>query len=56
MVLAAWAKRLAWQQVADLFHAGWQNVYRSVQILRQIRERFQGSKQIPGSVSTAFSA
>jgi hypothetical protein len=29
--LAAWAQRLAWQQVADIFHTSWQSVYRSVQ-------------------------
>jgi transposase len=29
--LAAWAKRLAWQQVAEVFHTRWQSVYRSVQ-------------------------
>jgi transposase len=29
--LASWAKLLAWQQVAQVFHTSWQNVYRSVQ-------------------------
>src|SRR6516225_797228 len=29
--LASWAKLLAWQQVATVFHTSWQSVYRSVQ-------------------------
>ena len=29
--LAAWAKRLSWQQVADAFRTSWQTVYRSVE-------------------------
>ena len=28
--LAAWAKRLSWQEVADAFHTSWQSVFRSV--------------------------
>jgi transposase len=28
--LASWAKLLAWQQVAQVFHTSWQSVYRSV--------------------------
>lgn len=28
--LAAWAKRLSWQEVADVFRTSWQTVYRSV--------------------------
>lgn len=28
--LAAWAKRLAWQEVAAVFHTSWQSVFRSV--------------------------
>lgn len=28
--LAAWAKRLSWQEVADVFHTSWQSVFRSV--------------------------
>jgi transposase len=28
--LAGWAKRLSWQQVADIFHTSWDTVYRSV--------------------------
>jgi transposase len=30
--LAAWAKLLAWQQVANVFHTSWQSVYRAVQM------------------------
>jgi len=30
--LASWAKLLAWQQVANVFHTSWQSVYRSVQM------------------------
>jgi len=30
--LASWAKLLAWQQVAQVFHTSWQSVYRSVQL------------------------
>jgi transposase len=30
--LASWAKLLAWQQVAQVFHTSWQTVYRSVQM------------------------
>ena len=29
--LAAWAKRLSWQEVADVFRTSWQTVYRSVE-------------------------
>lgn len=29
--LAAWAKRLSWQEVATAFHTSWQTVFRSVQ-------------------------
>ena len=29
--LAAWAKRLSWQEVADIFRTSWQTVYRSVE-------------------------
>ena len=25
-----WAKRLAWQEVADIFHTSWNTVYRAV--------------------------
>lgn len=28
--LAAWAKRLSWQEVANVFHTSWQSVFRSV--------------------------
>lgn len=28
--LAGWAKRLAWQEVATVFHTSWQSVFRSV--------------------------
>ena len=28
--LAAWGKRMAWQEVANVFHTSWQSVYRSV--------------------------
>jgi transposase len=28
--LARWAKRLAWQEVADIFHTSWNTVYRAV--------------------------
>ena len=28
--LAAWARRLSWQEVATVFHTSWQSVYRSV--------------------------
>jgi transposase len=28
--LAGWAQRLSWQQVANVFHTTWQNVFRSV--------------------------
>jgi transposase len=28
--LAAWAKRLSWQEVADVFHTSWQSVFRAV--------------------------
>jgi len=28
--LAAWARRLAWQEVATVFHTSWQSVFRSV--------------------------
>lgn len=28
--LAAWAKRLSWQEVATVFHTSWQSVFRSV--------------------------
>jgi transposase len=28
--LAGWAKRLSWQEVADIFHTSWDTVYRSV--------------------------
>ena len=28
--LASWAKRLAWQEVATVFHTSWQSVFRSV--------------------------
>ena len=28
--LARWAKRLSWQQVADVFHTSWDSVYRAV--------------------------
>ena len=28
--LASWAKRLSWQEVADVFHTSWQSVFRSV--------------------------
>lgn len=28
--LAAWAKRLPWQQVAEVFHTSWHSVYRAV--------------------------
>lgn len=28
--LARWAKRLAWQEVADVFHTSWNTVYRAV--------------------------
>jgi transposase len=30
--LASWAKLLAWQQVANVFHTSWQSVYRAVQM------------------------
>lgn len=30
--LAAWAKRLSWQEVADVFHTSWQSVFRSVRM------------------------
>ena len=30
--LASWAKLLAWQQVAQVFHTSWQTVYRSVEM------------------------
>lgn len=30
--LASWAKRLSWQEVADVFHTSWQSVYRSVRM------------------------
>jgi transposase len=30
--LASWSKRLAWQQVAEVFRTSWQTVYRSVQM------------------------
>lgn len=30
--LAAWAKRLSWQEVAEVFHTSWQSVFRSVQM------------------------
>jgi transposase len=29
--LANWAKRLSWQEVADVFRTSWQTVYRSVE-------------------------
>lgn len=29
--LARWARRLAWQEVANIFHSSWDTVYRSVQ-------------------------
>jgi transposase len=29
--LANWAKRLSWQEVADIFRTSWQTVYRSVE-------------------------
>jgi transposase len=29
--LAAWAKRLSWQEVADVFRTSWQTVYRAVE-------------------------
>ena len=29
--LASWAKRLSWQEVADVFRTSWQTVYRSVE-------------------------
>ncbi len=28
--LARWAKRLAWQEVSDIFHTSWNTVYRAV--------------------------
>ena len=28
--LARWAKRLSWQEVADIFHTSWDSVYRAV--------------------------
>jgi transposase len=28
--LAGWAKRLSWQEVADVFHSSWDSVYRAV--------------------------
>jgi len=28
--LASWAKRMSWQEVADVFHTSWQSVFRSV--------------------------
>lgn len=28
--LASWAKRLSWQEVAEVFHTSWQSVFRSV--------------------------
>jgi transposase len=30
--LASWAKRLSWQEVADVFHTSWQSVFRSVRL------------------------
>ena len=30
--LARWAKRLAWQEVADIFHTSWNTVYRAVTV------------------------
>jgi transposase len=30
--LASWAKRLSWQEVADVFHTSWQSVFRSVRM------------------------
>jgi len=30
--LASWAKRLSWQEVADIFHTSWQSVFRSVRM------------------------
>lgn len=30
--LAAWAKRLSWQETADVFHTSWQSVFRSVRM------------------------
>jgi transposase len=30
--LARWAKRLAWQEVADVFRTSWENVFRSVKM------------------------
>jgi transposase len=30
--LAAWAKRLPWQQVAEVFRTSWQSVYRAVEL------------------------
>lgn len=30
--LAAWARRLSWQEVAEVFHTSWQSVYRSVRV------------------------
>lgn len=33
--LASWAKRLSWQEVAEVFHTSWQSVFRSVRFAVQ---------------------
>jgi transposase len=48
--LAAWARRLAWQEVASVFHTSWQSVFRSVRyaVLWGIVHREWGSIEALG--------
>lgn len=47
--LAQWAKRLSWQEVADVFHTSWQSVFRAVKravVWGLAHEPWQGLRSI----------
>lgn len=47
--LAQWAKRLSWQEVADVFHTSWQSVFKAVRravVWGLAREPWQGIRSI----------